>query len=118
NGLADFIRFTTADRVVGNMHTDFQKFDLDWMRPMKRLRRFSLDSRLGLRLASLNQEMDLAYRELGSFAVYSDTEGAAGQSERTTVPTCPRINNVVDGDGDGETQVANNEADGDGFMDG
>jgi hypothetical protein len=120
NGQADFIRFTTANRIVGSMHTDFQKFDVDWVKPVKRLRRFTLASRMGVRLASVTQEMDLAYRDVGAFAVYIDNEGENGNvSERTNVPTClTGQTTVVDGDGDGETQQADNEADGDGFMDG
>ena len=114
NGRADFIRFATSDRIVGSMETDLKLFDVDYIRTLKRLRRFHLDGRVGLRLARLTQQTDLAYREIGSFAVYKDDEPAPGPNR----PCGMMINAMFqDGDGDG-TEMTRPEPDGDGFMDG
>jgi hypothetical protein len=116
NGANDFIRFATSDRIVGSIETDLKQFDVDYIRSLKRLRRFQLDWRAGLRLSRLTQTTDVGYRQLGSFAVYSDTE------DESSLPPSPcgqgSTGGVQDGDGDGETSVSANEPDGDGFMDG
>jgi hypothetical protein len=114
NGEADFIRFDTSDLIVGQLETDFQRLDVDYKRRVKKTRRFALEGVLGLRLATVQQNTDLAYRELGSFAVYIDDEGCP-----PTTPTCDedRLLIVMDGDGDGETRTVDNEPDGDGFLD-
>ena len=117
NRQPDFIRFATSDRVVGELKTDFQIFDLDYVRQLKQLKRLTLDGRVGLRAASVHQVTDLGYREIGAFAAYSDDEGGTRVSERTS-PTGCGSSTVVDGDGDGELTDAQNEPDGDGFMDG
>ena len=59
--------------IVGKMQTDYQHFDLDYVRTFKKSRRFTLDWRAGIRLASVRQTMDMAYRQNGSFAVYALT---------------------------------------------
>jgi hypothetical protein len=116
NGRPDFIRFDTSDRIVGSIETDLKQFDVDYVRRIKRLRRFELDGRAGLRIASLSQVTDLGYRQLGSFAVYNDREADEVTSPR---PCGQNVNLAVqDGDGDGETETSQNERDGDGFMDG
>jgi hypothetical protein len=118
NGRPDFIRFATSDRIVGELKTDFQIMDVDYVRQLKQLRRLTLDGRVGIRAVSVHQVTDLGYRDLGAFAAYSDDEGASRVSERTsTAPGCGN-STVVDGDGDGERTTAQNEPDGDGFMDG
>lgn len=114
NNTADFIRFATSDEIVGTLQTDYQKFDLDYRRTLKRFRRFQLDGRVGLRLASLGQETDLAYRDVDHFAVYLDDEGCSDCSERSGTVT----SDIIDGDGDGELSATENEPDGDGFLDG
>ncbi len=116
NGVADFIRFATSDRIVGSLETDLKQFDVDYVRPLKRLRRFQLDGRVGLRVSRLTQTSDLAYRQIGSFAVYADTEGEESLPSRP----CGGANSSAtqDGDGDGEISASGNENDGDGFMDG
>ncbi len=116
NGVSDFIRFSTSDRIVGSLETDLKQFDVDYVRPLKRLRRFQLDGRVGLRVSRLSQTTDLGYRQVGSFAVYADMEG------EDSLPSRPcggaDSNGIQDGDGDGETTLSANEDDGDGFMDG
>jgi len=113
NGEPDFIRFDTSNRIVGQLSTDYQSFDLDYRRTWKKLRRFTLDWRAGLRAVTLEQNMDLGYRDVGSFAVYVDLE-----IDSLAGPGCPRGGNVQDGDGDGFDTSSQNEADGDGFLDG
>lgn len=113
DGRPGFIRFDNADEIRGEIETDHQVFDVDYARRLKRMRKFELHGRVGVRLASLAQEADLAYRQNDSFAVYIDDEGATGASEDAR----PAFT-VTDGDGDGETSIAENEPDGDGFMNG
>jgi len=116
NGTADFIRFDTSDVIVGQLKTDYQRFDVDYKRRLKKMRRFELEGVAGLRLASVQQNTDMAYRQLGSFAVFIDDEGCP-----QNMPTCNEggtLQPVIDGDGDGETRNTENEADGDGFLDG
>lgn len=118
NGRPDFIRFATSDRIVGELKTDLQIVDVDYVRQIKQLGRLTLDGRVGIRAASVHQVTDLGYRDIGAFAAYSDDEGASRVSERTSgLPGCGN-STVVDGDGDGERTTAQNEPDGDGFMDG
>lgn len=119
NGQADFVRFGTSDRIVGNAATNYQVFDVDFTRRLKQMRRFSLDWRAGLRVASLSQNHDIGYRDIGSFAVYRDDE----PDRASTLWSClnyrnppPTPSTVQDGDGDGESTQT--EADGDGFLDG
>jgi hypothetical protein len=117
NTIADFIRFDVSDEIVGQLSTDYKKLDVDYIRTVKQVKKFRLDGRVGLRIASLAQTTDLAYRDVGSFAVFSDEEGEQGnrpETERCTGSTTT----VQDGDGDGERVATLNEADGDGFLDG
>ena len=116
NGVPDFIRFETSERIVGSIETDLKLFDVDYIRPLKRMRRFDLHGRVGLRLASLSQVTDLAYRDPSSFAVFNDTE-----EDNMSPSQRPCGRNVdgrtQDGDGDGD-DPGENEMDGDGFMNG
>lgn len=120
NRTPDFIRFGTSDAIVGEVKTDFKLTDIDYVRTLQRFQRFTLDGRAGIRVASLDQLTDLGYREFGSFAVFTDDEGAVGTTERRTgsVPGGCGYSAVQDGDGDGESGIQGNEKDGDGFMDG
>jgi hypothetical protein len=122
NGRPDFIRFLSSNRIVGELKTDYKTADVDYLRTIKKLGRLTLDGRVGVRVASLNQTTDLGYRQLGSFAVYKDDEGG-----QTTGPAYERTSNIAgsrgnstvqDGDGDGERDPTQNEPDGDGFLDG
>lgn len=116
NGVPDFIRFDTSDRIVGSIETDLKLFDVDYLRPLKRMRRFDLHGRIGLRLARLSQITDLAYRDPSTFAVYSDTE--ADNNEPRQRPCGVNVSGTVqDGDGDGDGPM-DFEPDGDGFMNG
>lgn len=123
NRQADFIRFDSSDEIVGEMATNYRVFDMDYVRRLKRVKRFTLDGRAGLRWAALEQNMDLAYRDTERFAVFADEEGVTGGSEGTltcdyTPPAGRDSSTIWDGDGDGELIATNNERDGDGFMDG
>ena len=122
-GPAEFLKYDTSQRIVGEASTDYQSFDVDYRRSFKETKRFHLDWRAGLRIASIDQTYDIGYRQPGSFAVFVDEEedilpvayiGCAGG-----VPAWGRNpRNVQDGDGDGEQNLAQNEGDGDGFLDG
>jgi hypothetical protein len=121
DGIPERLRFDTSQRIVGQASTDYQLFDVDYRRPIKNWSRFHLDWRAGLRLASLSQTYDIAYQQPGSFAVFVDDEAdiLAAQFNCGAAPPFGRTpNNIQDGDGDGEIQTSQNEADGDGFLDG
>ena len=76
NGLPDFIRMGTINRIAGEMKTNLKVLDLDYVHAIKTLKRLTLDGRAGLRFASVTQLTDIGYQDIGAFAVYSDDEGA------------------------------------------
>ncbi len=121
-GAAEFIPFDHANRIVGDSSTDYQAFDIDYRRGMKETKKFRLDWRAGLRMASLSQTHDIAYRELGAFAVFIDEEADIAASPPWNCLdwgyTRGTANPVQDGNGDGETNPNSNELDGDGFLNG
>lgn len=120
-GAAEFLKFETSTRIRGLAATDFQAFDVDYRRTLKETRRFSLDWRAGVRIASLDQSYDIAYQQPGSFAVFIDEEPDIPVAEYTGCPggnaPIQTASNNQDGDGDGDP-LSFLERDGDGFLNG